>query len=263
MDFDEAKAQLIEWIGDLRFFADGPDKYLYQEINSLRNEKTAYIRLYTFRNAYHIVLASRGGEIPYLGCQASSRTPRAGCVYGGGRDLSDGDFSHDLWVEILGDIVGFELVKIDRSAHEFYGERAKQIWRLEKGGPFQKDSEEEEEVQEPLVKQEREAPVQEDSWIEVGGERVVYKHKLTGPFLEKDLVNAFRVVEDDKGRVVQVRIYPAHKGSFMHIRGLSGHFKTGTLKGSPSYFGDIWNAQVYLDESIPKDEIWAWKAQDK
>ena len=67
-------------------------------------------RLYTDTNKYAFEAIT--GERSYLGCIASCRKPRAGEDWTRGRDLSDGNMSHETWVKILSDIVSYELVKV-------------------------------------------------------------------------------------------------------------------------------------------------------
>ena len=61
-----------------------------------------------------------GGSMPAkfgsLGCQASSRKPRPGETWTRGRDLRDGKFCLDTWLDILIDIVHFEAEEIKSDA---------------------------------------------------------------------------------------------------------------------------------------------------
>jgi hypothetical protein len=50
----------------------------------------------------------------YLGCIASARKPRAGEDHGRGNDLCDGPLNEETWIGILGDIVSYEMVQLQR-----------------------------------------------------------------------------------------------------------------------------------------------------
>ncbi|MGG5810918.1 hypothetical protein [Falsiroseomonas sp. CW058] len=73
------------------------------------------VRLYTDTNRYQIVAISDGRE-GYLGCQGSSRKPRAGERHCRGRDLSDGPLNRRTWHQILASIVSFEMVSLSKEA---------------------------------------------------------------------------------------------------------------------------------------------------
>lgn len=109
MKYLKMKEQLIEWMGEMKHGYKDSDLYLYEE-SILSEEDTIRIRLYTEKNEYCIVATVDG----YLGCIGSSRKPRAGEDWTRGNDLADGDFSKETWNRILGDIVGYELVRIHR-----------------------------------------------------------------------------------------------------------------------------------------------------
>lgn len=83
--------------------------------------------LYTNENSYQIVGSVSKYKVQpepsenyaplwhtYLGCVASSRTPRAGEDWTRGNDLADGSLTPETWASILGDIVSYELVKVHR-----------------------------------------------------------------------------------------------------------------------------------------------------
>lgn len=80
------------------------DEYEYKE----------KIRLYTETNSYSIVAVEHSNDTGYLGCQASSRKPRAGEDWTRGRDLPDGPLNEETWHEILGAIVSYEMVKVHK-----------------------------------------------------------------------------------------------------------------------------------------------------
>lgn len=111
MEIQKMKEQLIEWVEQMKHGYRDSDLYLYEEFHP--TGVNIRVELYTRTNIYSIVahLNDRGG---YLGCIGNSRTPRAGESWTRGSDLADGDFSKETWIKILGDIVGYELVKIHR-----------------------------------------------------------------------------------------------------------------------------------------------------
>ena len=76
------------------------------------DEPTLRFELFTDNNRYSIKAIEKKGGGSYLGCTASSRKPRAGEDWTRGRDLADGALNHTTWVNILSDIVSYELVKI-------------------------------------------------------------------------------------------------------------------------------------------------------
>lgn len=73
-------------------------------------------RLYTDHHAYSIraQVPTTADERGYLGCTVSRRKPRAGEDWTRGSDLADGPFSMQTWTRILSDIIGYELVPLDR-----------------------------------------------------------------------------------------------------------------------------------------------------
>ena len=85
--------------------------------NDHGSERGMVIRIYTANNQYHVRAQARrdndGNETGgYLGCGASSRTPRAGEPHTRGRDLPDGELSEETWHKILAAIVSYEMVKV-------------------------------------------------------------------------------------------------------------------------------------------------------
>ena len=69
-------------------------------------------RLYTDVNIYTIVAHDRRGDGGYLGCQASTRKPRAGEDWHRGSDLPDGKFTRATWESIKNGILSYELCKL-------------------------------------------------------------------------------------------------------------------------------------------------------
>lgn len=70
------------------------------------------IRIFTSTNRYLIHAKERSVDDGYLGCQATTRKPRAGEDWHRGNDLSDGPLCEETWHAILADIVGYEMVKV-------------------------------------------------------------------------------------------------------------------------------------------------------
>jgi hypothetical protein len=84
-----------------------------------KNDKRVLIKLFTETNSYHISARRRDrknkgeNDLGYLGCTASTRTPRIGETWTRGRDLADGIYSEQTWINILCDIVGFEMKPLE------------------------------------------------------------------------------------------------------------------------------------------------------
>ncbi len=72
------------------------------------------VHFYTEKYRYHIVavLHDDPNHEPYLGCQASLRTPRPGENWTRGHDLPDGKFSKETWQRIKNAIIRNEMVRI-------------------------------------------------------------------------------------------------------------------------------------------------------
>ena len=85
---------------------DGPDE----------NGRAGYgVKIFTDANAYKIIaVESDESYNGYLGCQGHSRKPRAGEDWTRGNDLADGPLTEETWQKILGDIVSYEMVRINR-----------------------------------------------------------------------------------------------------------------------------------------------------
>lgn len=115
MKIQEMKKQLIEWMEQMRHGYRDANLYLYEETTKDGKNKIQ-IKLYTSTNMYSIVATEDG----YLGAIANSRQPRAGEDWTRGNDLADGEFSKETWVNILNDIVGYELVEIHRPIKYLY-----------------------------------------------------------------------------------------------------------------------------------------------
>jgi len=98
---------LIGWLGEFKYCTG---KRIHVVENS---EYELYIRIYTARNCYAIRAKGAGLEKPnYLGCIASTRTPRPGEDWTRGNDLPDGSFCKKTFHRILGAIVFYEALEV-------------------------------------------------------------------------------------------------------------------------------------------------------
>ena len=87
----------------------------------LRHEDKAHritIRLYTDDNIYSIsarLPGDRDGkkDLGYLGCMVAGRKARVGEDWNRGNDLADGKYNIETWIDIMGDIIGFELKELE------------------------------------------------------------------------------------------------------------------------------------------------------
>lgn len=83
-----------------------------------KESKEVVIKLFTEKHSYHIVARRRDknkgeNDLGYLGCIASTRTPMIGETWTRGNDLADGIYSEQTWINILCDIVGYEMKPLE------------------------------------------------------------------------------------------------------------------------------------------------------
>lgn len=83
-----------------------------------KEDHRVVIKLFTETHSYHIVARRRNkkkGEkdLGYLGCTVSTRKPFIGETWTRGNDLADGIYSEQTWINILCDIVGYEMKPLD------------------------------------------------------------------------------------------------------------------------------------------------------
>jgi len=83
-----------------------------------KEDKGVVIKLFTETHSYHITARRRDktkGEkdLGYLGCVVSTRKPLVGESWTRGSDLADGIYSEQTWINILCDIVGYEMMPLD------------------------------------------------------------------------------------------------------------------------------------------------------
>jgi hypothetical protein len=91
--------ELCRWRGDIEVVELTPTSGRY--------------RFYTANHRYSITAKAECVDHPgYLGCQVSTRKPRAGEEHTRGNDLRDGRFTDETWHGILCDIIAFELVPV-------------------------------------------------------------------------------------------------------------------------------------------------------
>lgn len=112
MELEEMKSTLEGWMSN----SFGYRGYTSEECMDVNIDTGVIsIKLFTSINEYSIrARFPKDTSEGYLGAIASSRMPRAGETWTRGGDLPDGIFSKDTWDNIVGSIVGYELVKIHR-----------------------------------------------------------------------------------------------------------------------------------------------------
>ena len=97
-----------------RLFRGRWDRFVERvDATSDEQEEHRGYRMYTAEHRYTIVAVVKQDGHTYLGCQASTRKPRAGEDHTRGNDLPDGGFNHDTWLKIVHAIVAYELVKLE------------------------------------------------------------------------------------------------------------------------------------------------------
>lgn len=123
IDMEErlSKSQQLErWITELCFPADS--KTLIHEISGYGStsgsdghaETYRQFSFFTTDHEYVITAKDVEGEDGYLGCQVSTRKPRAGENWTRGNDLPDGPFNRETWDRIIFGVVKYELVKLSK-----------------------------------------------------------------------------------------------------------------------------------------------------
>jgi hypothetical protein len=112
--------QLERWITELCFPADS--KTLIHDIaghgstSGPHGPGETYRQFSFFTTDHEYVISAKDveGEDGYLGCQATTRKPRAGENWNRGNDLPDGPFNRETWDRIIFGIVRYELVKLSK-----------------------------------------------------------------------------------------------------------------------------------------------------
>jgi len=95
----EVKKQFWEWMKEIIPFG--------RISNYVKIVDDDRIRIYTNYHVFSIIVKKT-----YLGCQASTRKPRAGEDWTRGNDLPDGKFTRETWEKIKNAIIKYELVKL-------------------------------------------------------------------------------------------------------------------------------------------------------
>ena len=104
---------LNDWVDQL-IFPGKPSDFIQElgvsEPSNKEIERKFYF--YTDDYRYMIVAIDRVNDNGYLGCQVSSRKPRAGEDWTRGNDLPDGPFNKNTWDTIVNAILNYEIVKL-------------------------------------------------------------------------------------------------------------------------------------------------------
>lgn len=115
--FERKCPKFLIWLSMLNRFGGNPiDSMMLWELSEGRPIYKA--RFFTDRFEYTI--AARPGENvdkpydSYLGAVMSSRKPRAGEDWMRGNDLGDGEYTEDVWIRIMADIISHELVRLGK-----------------------------------------------------------------------------------------------------------------------------------------------------
>jgi hypothetical protein len=103
---------------DVRYAKWGGDVKIIEHSFSAEKGERVKIELYTETNCYSITAITGPNRRTYLGCGASTRKPRSGEDWTRRNDLPDGPFNEKTWRNILGAIVGYELVKIQNQENK-------------------------------------------------------------------------------------------------------------------------------------------------
>lgn len=105
---------LKQWVSKIGKHSSSKNVEFTDKISHSNNQIDAlHFYIYTNDNRYSISASIYEDGDTYLRCTASSRKPRAGEDWTRGNDLADGDLNLETWNEILGDIVAYELVRVN------------------------------------------------------------------------------------------------------------------------------------------------------
>lgn len=99
---------LFSWLSNLGKYGNKKDYMIL-----LEDERGISVSLFTSDHKYSIRARRPNDNDGYLGCGASTRTPRTGEDWSRGNDLPDGPYNEKTWQEILNGIIGYELQKIE------------------------------------------------------------------------------------------------------------------------------------------------------
>lgn len=101
MPAEENVKQVRDWLA--------ANHYVSAALKFRRTDVGGRFLLYTEAHVYSVVVTDT-----YLGCTATNRKPLIEEDWTRGNDLADGKFSHETFVKVLLDIVGYELSRAAR-----------------------------------------------------------------------------------------------------------------------------------------------------
>lgn len=82
-----------------------------------KEDKRIIVKIFTERNSYSISARRKSKrnkeDLGYLGCTVYSRIPLVGETWARGKDLSDGTYTEQTWINILCDIVSYEIKPLE------------------------------------------------------------------------------------------------------------------------------------------------------
>ena len=104
--------ELAEWLKIISRY--GNVDSVCQIFRDKRDQERYFLYIFTDEHSYHISAYAPSEKRPkgYLGCIANCRKPRVGETWHRGSDLSDGSYSKETFIKIIGDIVSYELKTI-------------------------------------------------------------------------------------------------------------------------------------------------------
>jgi len=115
---EEARLQFREWLKELCRWGKLDQFVNWKEEIYTTERYLGICKIYTHNYKYQIKAhvtrddSTKHGKRFYLGCQVSTRMPRAGEDWTRGNDLPDGPFTKETWQSIKEAIIKYELVKI-------------------------------------------------------------------------------------------------------------------------------------------------------
>lgn len=115
---------LMEWFKEITRYPHDTHKFVQiseregigNPTDPNENYERIVVYIYTDSHCYSIVAIDKANDDGYLGCQASTRKPRAGEDWVRGNDLPDGPFTRDTWEKIKDAIIGYELIELSISS---------------------------------------------------------------------------------------------------------------------------------------------------
>ena len=112
--------ELMEWLKEITRYPHDTHKFVQiveregigNPTDPDENFERVVLYIYTDSHYYSIVAIDKVNDDGYLGCQASTRKPRAGEDWTRGNDLPDGPFNRETWQKIKDGIIAYELVEL-------------------------------------------------------------------------------------------------------------------------------------------------------